>query len=112
MGPPSGSSIYFQNRCNTRTAPLSAISRSRSSGAARHPVVLKAAVEVTATKSEDGISAANGPEHTGALEALTDDGFASGFHDAGANKQVLLTKLGIVHPKNGSSVLSLEQKSS
>jgi hypothetical protein len=43
MGPPSGSSIYFQNRRNNRTAPPSAIFRSRTLGRAT-PVASRLAV--------------------------------------------------------------------
>ena len=44
-----------------------------------------------------GVSAVDRPEHAGLFEARTDDGFATGFDDAGTNKQVLLAELGIAH---------------
>ena len=57
------------------------------------PSVLKAAVEVTAPESQDGIGAAHGPEHAGLFEALSDDGLAAGFDNTGADEQVLLAEL-------------------
>src|ERR1039458_10522150 len=55
-----------------------------------------AAVATTAERN-DGVSSSDGPEHTRALEARADHGFASGFDYAGADKQALLTECGIAH---------------
>jgi len=52
---------------------------------------------VAAAESKDGVGSANGPEHAGLFEAVADDGFAAGFDDAGADKQMLPAKFGIAH---------------
>jgi hypothetical protein len=61
------------------------------------PIVLELAIEMGATEVDDSVGAANGPEHAGLLEAGADDGLASGFDDARADKQVLAAKLGVAH---------------
>ena len=40
-----------------------------SSGPTFLPVVLESAVEMAASKGDDGVGPANGPEHAGLLEA-------------------------------------------
>ena len=52
---------------------------------------------MAATEGEDGVGAVDRPEHAGLFETRTDDGFATGFDDAGANEEVLLAELGIAH---------------
>ncbi len=52
---------------------------------------------MAAAEGNDGVCAADGPEHAGRLESGTDYGFASGFDDGGADKQVLAAKLGVAH---------------
>jgi hypothetical protein len=50
-----------------------------------------------AAKGNDGVGSADGPEHARLFEAAADDGPASGFDDAGPDKQALCTKGGITH---------------
>ena len=69
-----------------------------SRGAAGLPVVLESATEPSTTKSDDGIGPADSPEHARALQAGGDDGLASGFDDARADKETLGAKDGIAHP--------------
>jgi len=52
---------------------------------------------MAAAESDDGVGAADSPEHTGLFEAAPDDGFAAGFYHSGADEQVLTLKLGIAH---------------
>ena len=53
---------------------------------------------MAAAESQDGVGAADGPEHAGLFEALADHGFASSFDYAKSDKQMLVAKLGIAHP--------------
>ena len=69
----------------------------RSSGAACLPVVLKAVVELTTSEGDDSVSASDGPEHAGLFEARTDYGFAPGFDNAGADKEMLAAELWVAH---------------
>src|SRR3954469_20625148 len=62
------------------------------------PVVLKAAVKVTAAQGKNGVCAPDRPEHPGSFETGTDHGLAAGLDDARADKQVLSAELGISHP--------------
>lgn len=48
-------------------------------------------------EGDDGVGAADSPEHAGLFESRTDRGFASGFDDAGADEQMLLAELGVAH---------------
>jgi hypothetical protein len=57
-----------------------------SGGPASLPIVLELAVEVAAAEGNDSVGPADCPEHSGLLEAGTDDGLAAGFDDAGADK--------------------------
>lgn len=41
------------------------------------PIVLEAAIEVNATKGEDGVSAVDRPEHAGLFGVIAGDGFAA-----------------------------------
>jgi hypothetical protein len=70
-------------------------------------------IEAAAAQSDDGVGTSHGPEHTGLLEAYSDDRLASGFDDAGANEEPLFPKplslflfpkftLGQVDPESGS----------
>jgi len=68
-----------------------------SSGTPVLPIILKLSVEMAAAEGNDSIGPADSPEHAGLLEPGTDYGLAPGFDDAGANKQVLVTKLGVAH---------------
>jgi hypothetical protein len=61
------------------------------------PVVLKLAVQLAAPQGNDGVGAANCSEHAEPFEPGADYGFASGFDDAGADKQVLAAKLRVAH---------------
>ena len=61
------------------------------------PVVFKLSVELAAPQGNDSVGAANLPEHAGLLETGADDGLASRFDDARADKQVLAPKLGVKH---------------
>ncbi len=61
------------------------------------PNIFEPSTEAGATQSDDGIGAANGPEHSGLLEAAADHGLAAGFYYSRADKQVLMTELGIAH---------------
>ena len=61
------------------------------------PVVLKLSVELAAPQDNEGVSAANCPEDVGPFEPRADYGFASGFDDAGADKQVPAAKLRVAH---------------
>src|SRR5271166_1211668 len=74
-----------------------ATSKWRSSGAACLPVVLKAVVKLTTSEGDDSVSASNGPEHAGLFEASTDYGFAPGFDNAGADKEMLAAELWVAH---------------
>ena len=56
-------------------------------------VILEAAVEVTTMQGDDGVGAADGPEHTGFFEAGTDDRLTAGFDYTRANEQMLASKL-------------------
>jgi len=47
------------------------------------PVVLKPPVDATATQGDDGVGAADRPEHTGSLEARSDDALAASFDHSG-----------------------------
>jgi hypothetical protein len=60
-------------------------------------LVLELSVELAAPQGNDSVGAANRPEHAGLLEARTDDGLASGFDDARADKQMLAAKLGVAY---------------
>ena len=72
------------------------------------PVILEPPVDAAATQGDDGVGAANSPEHAGSLQARSDDGLAAGFNYAGANEESLLTKLWIAHPAGiGCEVFSL-----
>ena len=48
-------------------------------------------------EGDDSVGSSDCPEHAGLFEAGTDYGFASGFDDAGADKQVLAAELGVAH---------------
>ena len=50
-----------------------------------------------AAEREDGVGTGHCPEHAGLFEAMADYRLAACFDDAGADKQVLLAELGIVH---------------
>jgi hypothetical protein len=52
---------------------------------------------LAAPQGNDSVGAANRPEHAGLLEAGADDGLASRFDHARADKQVLAAKLGVTH---------------
>lgn len=58
------------------------------SQAARRPVILEASVEVAAAEGDDGVGAANRPEHAGPFETGTDYGLTTGFDDARADEQM------------------------
>ena len=68
-----------------------------SRGAAALPIIFKAAIEVAATESDDGVGPANGPEHARLFKSRTDDGLATGLNDTRADKEVLRAKLGVAH---------------
>lgn len=48
-------------------------------------------------QGDDGVGAADGPEHTGFFEAGTDDRLTAGFDYTRANEQMLASKLGVAH---------------
>jgi len=79
------------------------------------PVILEASIEVAAPLGEDGIGSADSQEHTRPFETGSDDGFASGFNDAGAHKEVLTAELRVAHavlvPKYSASVRSFRRTS-
>jgi hypothetical protein len=52
---------------------------------------------VTAAQGQNGVCAANGPEHARLLATGTNDGFAACLDNAGADKEVLRTELRISH---------------
>src|SRR5450755_2912086 len=52
---------------------------------------------MAAAEADDGICSVDRPEHTRLFEAGADDSFAPGFDHAGADEQVLASKLGIAH---------------
>src|SRR5665811_2528842 len=81
--------LYWKRGCAT--------SKWRSSGAACLPVVLKAVVKLTTSEGDDSVSASDGPEHAGLFEASTDYGFAPGFDNAGADKEMLAAELWVAH---------------
>ncbi len=54
---------------------------------------------MTTSQGDDRVGTTEGPEHTGLFEAGTDDGSATGFDHAGADKQVLAAKLGVAHAR-------------
>ena len=66
---------------------------------ARLPVVLKAAVEMAAAQGDDGVGTANRSEHPRLFEPGTDYGLAPGFDHPRADKEVLVTKLGIAQAR-------------
>jgi hypothetical protein len=81
-----------------RAAQTGARHRSaRSSRASSLPVVLKASAEAAATKRDDGVGTANGPEHTRLFEAGANDGFATCLNHSRTDEEVLTTELGIAH---------------
>src|SRR6266446_2647204 len=55
------------------------------------------AVEVTTSQSDDGVGAADGPEHAGLFETRADHSLAAGFDHAGADEQVLTAELWVSH---------------
>lgn len=57
------------------------------------PSILKLSVEVTSGLSTDRIGLGGSPEHAEMPKAGTDDGFASGFDNARAVKQVLVREV-------------------
>ena len=72
------------------------------------PVILEPPVDAAATQGDDGVGAANGPEHAGSLQARSDDALAASFHDTGANEQSLAAELRIAHPTGiGGEVFGL-----
>src|ERR1017187_5390558 len=52
---------------------------------------------MAAPKGDDGVGSADGPAHSRKLETAADDGFAPGFDDARADKEMLLAKLRVAH---------------
>jgi hypothetical protein len=52
---------------------------------------------MAAAEGDDSVGPADSPEHAGLFEAQTDYGFASGFDDTRADKEVLAAKLGVAH---------------
>ena len=52
---------------------------------------------MAAAQGNNGVCAVDSPEHAGLFESGADDGFASGFDDAGAYEEVLAAELGIPH---------------
>jgi hypothetical protein len=50
------------------------------------PVILKPAIDATATQGDNGIGTTDGPKHSRLLQSRSDDGFAAGLNHAGANK--------------------------
>jgi hypothetical protein len=62
------------------------------------PIVLESPISAAATQGDDGVGTADSPEHTGSLQARSDDGLAASFDHAGADEQSLFTKLWIAHP--------------
>ena len=67
------------------------------SGGTRLPVVLKVAIHLAAAEGENGVGAADSPEHPGPFEARADNGLAASLDDARPDKQVLLAELGVAH---------------
>jgi len=61
------------------------------------PVVLESTIEMAAAEGDDGVGAADGPEHAGLFEPVSDDRLTAGFDHPGANEQVLFAELGVVH---------------
>src|SRR5690242_5190173 len=52
---------------------------------------------MAASQGDDGIGAANRPEHSRLFEAGTNYGLASSLNHTGANEQMLTAELGIAH---------------
>jgi len=50
------------------------------------PELVQAPAAVDATQGQHVFCAGKGPKHAGLFAAGSDDGFAAGFHDAGANE--------------------------
>ena len=62
------------------------------------PIILEPPIDATATQGNDGIGAADSPEHAGLLQTRSDHGLAASFNHTGANESSFLTKLRITHP--------------
>ena len=62
------------------------------------PDVVEAVAGLVAAQGEDGGGAGDVPAHAGQFEALTDEGFAAGFDDAGADEQAVGAEVGVAHP--------------
>ena len=74
------------------------------------PVILEPPIEAAATQCDDGVCAADSPEHAGSFKPCSDDGLATSFHHTGANEESFLTKLWVAHPAGiGCEVFSLFQ---
>jgi hypothetical protein len=58
---------------------------------------VETSIKVGTTKSEDGVSALDSPEHAGLFEARADHGSATSLDNTGANEQTLFAELGIVY---------------
>ena len=56
---------------------------------ARLPVVGELAAEPITAQRNDGIGAADGPEHSRHLQPFGDNGLAAGFNDAGTDEELI-----------------------
>jgi len=74
----------------------------------RWPDLVFGAAGLLAAEGGDGVGAVDGPVHAGLLEPLADDGFAAGFHDAGADKQAALAEPVVAHA--GRVVLEVAER--
>ena len=61
------------------------------------PEIFEAAIEAAATEGDDFVRVEDSPEHARLFETRSYDDFATGFNDAGADKEPLGTKLRIAH---------------
>jgi len=90
--------LILRSACPTlaRTPP-GAERRFSPAGAAVLPVILELAAQAMAAKSDDGVGGSYSPEHSGALQASTNEGLASGLDDPGTDAQMLSAKGQVTH---------------
>ena len=53
------------------------------------PVIFEPPIDAAAAQGDDGVSAANGPEHAGSFQARSDDRLIARFDHAGAKEESL-----------------------
>ncbi len=52
---------------------------------------------MTTSQGDDGVGAADGPEHAGLFESRADHGLAASFDYTGANEEMLTAELRVAH---------------